>query len=230
MLVWGVYGTNAFWDKFVPYLLKTAQIFPSSSEMNFLAHLYLSGEFDELMVGNFMADFVKGNPASTLTNPRLIQGVSLHRHIDSFTDQHPIVRLSKQRLQPAYHKYASVIVDVFYDHFLANLWLRFSPVPLADFARQVYQLMNENKALLPAPMHQLLWYMERQNWLLSYAQIKGIARTLHGLSRRATFQSNMELAILDLERDYELYQNEFLQFFPELIAYVQTWKNERLSG
>jgi acyl carrier protein phosphodiesterase len=195
--------------------------------MNFLAHVYLSGSFDNLMIGNFMADFVKGRPPATI-HPVIIKGIELHRHIDTFTDTHPVVRESKLRLQPKYRKYAGVIVDMYYDHFLAVHWHHYSHVSLTDFASQTYQWLNSNKHLLPAAMHQLLYYMQHQNWLVSYAETDGIARALEGMSHRTTFKSDMELAVYDLKKDYALYQKEFTTFFPVLIEFVQQWKETHI--
>ncbi len=191
--------------------------------MNFLAHLYLSGNFDELMIGNFMADFIKGKPSGSFP-PAIAKGIRLHRLIDTFTDTHPIVKESKKRLQPMYHKYAGVIVDIFYDHYLARNWNQYSAASLPDFASKAYNLVNQNKHLLPPAMHQMLYYMQKQNWLVSYEYKDGIARALQGMARRTTFLSHMELAIHDLEQDYELYLHEFSAYFPLVIEYVKQWK------
>jgi acyl carrier protein phosphodiesterase len=190
--------------------------------MNFLAHLYLSGNSDELKIGNFIADFVKGKPSGHIPE-NIIKGIALHRLIDTFTDTHPVVKLSIKRLQPTYHKYAGVIVDIFYDHFLARNWPLFSQEPLPEFANKTYALMNKNKALLPVTMHEMFHYMQKQNWLVSYAYTDGVARVLEGMARRTSFLSNMELAIHDLEKDYQEYDKEFLLYFPLVIDYVKQW-------
>lgn len=199
----------------------------SATGMNFLAHLYLSGDSDELKIGNFIADFVKGKPSVHIPD-NIIKGIALHRLIDTFTDTHPVVKQSIKRLQPTYHKYAGVIVDIFYDHFLAINWSLFSQEPLPVFASKTYALMNSNKAILPEAMHQMFYYMQKQNWLVSYGQLEGVARVLEGMAHRTTFLSNMELAIHDLERDYEEYNKEFLLYFPLLIEYVQQWRRQQL--
>jgi acyl carrier protein phosphodiesterase len=195
--------------------------------MNFLAHLYLSGNSDELKIGNFIADFVKGKPALHIPET-VAKGITLHRLIDTFTDTHPVVKQSKRRLQPSYHKYAGVIVDIFYDHFLALNWRQFSEEPLPVFASNTYALMSRNKALLPQAMHQMFYYMQKQNWLVSYAQLEGVARVLQGMASRTTFVSNMEMAIGDLKKDYSHYNQEFLQYFPLLIHYVREWKDAQI--
>jgi acyl carrier protein phosphodiesterase len=90
--------------------------------MNFLAHLHLSGNNPNIMLGNFMGDFVKGKSYRQQYEPEIIKGIELHRSIDEFTDSHPVVTESKNRLRPTYRHYSGVIVDVFYDHFLAANW------------------------------------------------------------------------------------------------------------
>jgi acyl carrier protein phosphodiesterase len=117
---------------------------------------------------------------------------------------------------------------MYYDHFLAANWHTYSEVSLTNFASQTYRLMNLNKQLLPSTMYMLLHYMQKQNWLVAYARIEGIARALQGMSKRTTFRSDMELAVYDLQQDYHLYQAEFTNYFPELIQHVREWKNIHL--
>jgi acyl carrier protein phosphodiesterase len=193
--------------------------------MNFLAHIYLSGDSKEIIIGNFIADGVRLKDHSSFS-PGILKGIKLHHKIDEFTDSHPIVTLSKNRLRPKYGKYASVIVDIFYDHFLAVNWSHYSRIPLPEYAENVYLLMTENLMALPARVHHFLPYMISGNWLANYAYIEGIESTLLGMSRRASFESGMELAIEDLKRDYDLYQKEFLTFFPELQQFVTSLKDK----
>ncbi|MES2730172.1 MAG: ACP phosphodiesterase [Bacteroidota bacterium] len=193
--------------------------------MNFLAHLYLSGNDEGVMLGNFMADFVKGRPENRLPasdqRKEILRGIWLHRHIDYFTDTHDVVRQSKQRLHPGYHKYAGVITDMFYDHLLAAHWSEYSSIPLADFASQVYAILKRNQHVFPAGMERVLHEMVTQNWLVSYAQLDGIERALQGMARRTTFNSGMERAVTDLRQHYALFHQEFKVFFPQLIHAAQ---------
>ncbi|HEX8529858.1 MAG TPA: ACP phosphodiesterase [Cytophagales bacterium] len=191
--------------------------------MNFLAHVYLSKTFDDAMVGNLMADFVKGNPAG-LHSREVCRGIALHRSIDAYTDAHPVVRESKARLSPTYRHYAGVIVDIFYDHFLAVHWEQFNGVPLPDFARAVYRLLNEKKPLLTDQMRVVAKYMQEQNWLVGYAQLPDIERVFQGMARRTRFVSGMERATEDLRRDYAQYEAEFFRYFPDLIRHVEQVK------
>ena len=193
--------------------------------MNFLAHLFLSGPSDsatyiDVLVGNFIADSVPGRQLENYP-PAVQTGIRLHRAIDTFTDQHPVVRRGTQRLRAAgYGKYAGVISDMFLDHFLARDFAEFSTEGLPDFARRVYGLLQAREAEMPSRAQQMRVYMTQHNWLLGYAETEGIHRALSGLSRRATAGSGMETAVAELERNYAAYEADFRAFFPELQQYV----------
>lgn len=186
--------------------------------MNFLAHAYLSGNSDDLLIGNFIADSVKGSAINNFNNS-IKKGILLHRSIDTFTDTHTIVHKSIERLRPGYHKYAGVLVDIFYDHFLAKNWQYYSPVELKNFTGKVYSVMQNNLGQLPPRSKEMLPYMIKYDWLTNYAKLEGIQNVLNGMSKRTRFVSNMEKAVADLEKDYSLYEGEFSSFFPELITH-----------
>lgn len=187
--------------------------------MNFLSHLYLAGNSEGLIIGNFIADSVKGS--SYLSYPEEIQkGIVLHRKIDSFTDTHPIVAQSKQRLRERYRKYSGVIVDVYYDHFLAANWDKYSHEGLNSFAQHIYHLVRHHHFILPEKSAQFSKYMIRYNILEAYSRLEGIDKVLKGMSQRAKFESKMEHAIEELQEHYVLFEKEFTSFFPELQQYV----------
>lgn len=192
--------------------------------MNFLAHLYLSGNEPKLMLGNFIADFVKGKQALSAFEPGIRSGILLHRSIDAFTDSHPVVAQSKDRLRAKYRHYAGVIVDVFYDHLLAVRWSDFHPVPLSDFATSAYRLVQDHEDILPERVQEFFPYMVRGNWLVNYASRDGIARTLSGMSRRTPYDSKMNESVDDLFEHRAKFENEFLDFFPELVAHAATFR------
>src|SRR3954470_8758842 len=131
--------------------------------MNFLAHQYLSGNNTDLMVGNFIADFVKGRLALQGFDKEIIKGIELHRAIDEFTDTHSVVTQSKNRLRPKYRHYSGVIVDVFYDHFLAKYWSQYHHDPLEDFADHIYKTMETFYPVVPAGFKNMFPYMIRGN-------------------------------------------------------------------
>jgi len=189
--------------------------------MNFLSHLYLAGDSEGLIIGNFIADSVKGS-AFNLYTEEIKEGILLHRKIDSFTDLHPIVEQSKQRLRQKYKKYSSVIIDIYYDHFLAKNWRTYSDVELNQFTENIYTIIKKNYSVLPEKSAHFTKYMLQHNILFGYSKLEGIEQVLHGMARRAAFQSNMEYAIHDLKEHYTLFENEFKLFFPELQQFVNT--------
>jgi acyl carrier protein phosphodiesterase len=183
--------------------------------MNYLAHFYLSGNDTGLLLGNFMADSVKGNKYLAYA-PEIQKGIRMHRFIDQYTDTHEITEQTKARLRPEFHHYAPVIQDVFYDHFLAANWKDFHPKPLNEFAREVYARLEEHNTLYPEKTQIGLKYMKMHDWLTSYASMEGIHAALTGMSRRTPYVSHMEVASLALARDYAAYYEEFKAFFPQL--------------
>lgn len=188
--------------------------------MNFLAHLYLSGNSEKIKVGNFIADFVKGKQYLNFDDD-IVKGIQLHRAIDDFTDTHHIVKDASALLKPDFGRYASVIIDVFYDHFLAINWKIFTQVNLTDFAEDSYQTLEKHEDILPQRVQNFLPSMQKDNWLVRYADFEGIERSLEGLSRRSKFASNLEKAVDNLERDYEQFNESFKLFFPEIINFTK---------
>ena len=188
--------------------------------MNYLAHVFLSGSDEQLLVGNFIADAVKGKQAA-LYPQGIARGIRLHRLIDSYTDTHPVVAETKARLRPRYRKYAPVVADLYFDHFLASRFEEYATESLESYTARVYTLINRHFELLPERVQHFFPYMMKQNWLLSYAQVTGIGQALGGLSRRTSFVSGMETAGEELLENYSLYNRDFSLFFPELKAYVE---------
>jgi acyl carrier protein phosphodiesterase len=183
--------------------------------MNFLAHIYLSGDNDLLKIGNFMADSIRGN--QYLTYPNEIQkGVLLHRHIDSFTDFHPIYRKSKHRLHEKYGHYSGVIMDIMYDHFLAKNWNTFSEIPLEKYAASFYELLQKEESLLTERTKNMIPYMIAQNWLVSYASLEGLETILFQMDYRTKNRVNMPEAMKELKQFETEFESEFFAFFDEL--------------
>jgi len=183
--------------------------------MNFLAHIYLSGDNEGIIIGNFIADGIKGKEYTKY--PLQIQkGILLHRGIDSFTDQHPIVRKSTAKLHENYGHYSGVIVDILYDHFLAKNWKKYHKQPLDTYVQDFYKLLNSEYELLPTKIQMMLPFMISNNWLLSYETIPGISRILEQMNRRTRNKSKMNLAVVELKKYYKEFEEEFTSFFSEL--------------
>ena len=186
--------------------------------MNFLAHIYLSGNDEDIILGNFIADSIKGK--KYLDYPQGIQkGILLHRAIDTYTDSHPLVRSSASKLYKNYSHYSGVIIDIYYDHFLASNWNHYSETPLEVFVADFYKLLQKNFEVLPAPIQRFLPYMVAENWLLSYASIEGIKRILYQMNIRTKNIVQMDRAANDLQEHYENFHDEFKRFFPQLKEY-----------
>ncbi len=193
--------------------------------MNFLAHIYLSGDNDLLTIGNFMADGIKGK--NYLKYDETIQkGILLHRWIDTYTDSHPIVRQSTKRLHSKYGHYSGVIVDILYDHFLAKNWDSYHATPLHLYVANFYQMLKSNYHLLTPRIQKMMVPMIEQNWLLSYATIQGIETVLYNMSFRIKQRSPIDQATQDLKQHYSLFETEFTTFFEELETFVMLKRKE----
>lgn len=183
--------------------------------MNFLAHIYLSGNNDLIKIGNFMADGIRGN--DYLHFPEDVKkGILLHRQIDTFTDAHPIYRQSKHRFHQKYGHYSGVIMDILYDHFLAKNWDRYSDEKLETYVARFYQSLQSNYDLLTEKTRKMMPYMIEKNWLVSYATIPGIEVILFQMDHRTKHRAHMQEAIKELQEFYAELEQEFSTFFGEL--------------
>lgn len=190
--------------------------------MNFLAHLYLANTDKEIIIGNFIADTIKGNKFHHFSD-KIQFGIKMHRAIDVFTDEHPIFRQSKRRLDDKYRLYKGVIIDIIYDHFLAKNWLQYSTTPLDVFSQEIYTLLYDHFEILPDRAKHLLPYMSNQNWLYSYRTIHGITSILHDMNVRTKGLSKMNEAVVDLKENYTIFEKDFTAFFKELEAFSSTY-------
>ena len=180
--------------------------------MNFLAHIYLSGDNDLIKIGNFMADGIRGKHFENF--PVEVQkGIKLHRAIDTFTDAHPVFRESTKKLHDRYHHYAGVIVDVFYDHFLAKNWKKYSDEDLATYIQRFYQSLEDNKTILTEKTTKLMPYMIDQNWLLQYQTVEGIHNIMTQMDSRTKNKSNMRFSSEELVLHYTAFEEEFTTYF-----------------
>ena len=188
--------------------------------MNFLAHAYLSFGEEEVLIGNFIGDFVKGSEMKKF--PILVQaGISLHRHIDTYTDSHPLVKELQNHLRPQHRLYSRVISDMYFDYFLAKNWNKYSHIHLKDFSQHTYSLLAQANLPLPESFHRMLYWMKHQDWLYAYRTHDGLQAALDGLSRRARFDSKMEQASLLLQKKEEEFELIFFEFFKDLETFAQ---------
>ena len=183
--------------------------------MNFLAHIYLSGDDDLVKIGNFMADSIRGQSYNDYL-PDIKKGILLHRAIDTFTDAHPLFRKSKHRLHEKYGHYSGVIIDIFYDHFLAKNWKNYTALSLEETASAFYENLQINYDLLTEPIKKMMPYMIARNWLVSYATIEGLTMILFQMDHRTKNRVAMHESIVELKEFYSEFEDEFTQFFEEI--------------
>jgi acyl carrier protein phosphodiesterase len=188
--------------------------------MNWLAHLYLSEPIPAFRIGNLLPDLVPASALSGLSSD-FLRGVKQHRRIDAFTDTHPIVRRSISRVNPHFRRFGGILVDVFYDHFLARDWQNFSPIPLHTFAAEIYDSFDRYRSEIPSEALVHLKYMRESNWLCAYREINGILAALDRLGLRLRRPVPLGNAISVLRDNYDDLFADFSAFFPELISHLR---------
>ena len=190
--------------------------------MNYLAHIYLSGENEDVMLGNFMADGIKGRRHAEYP-PDIQKGILLHRFIDDFTDSHAVVLETKLLFRPKYHKIAPILVDIIYDHYLAKNWSDYHEKPLEQFVADTYKTLENRWDELTPRIRQMLPYMIKYNWLYNYQFANGIERVLDGMSRRVPTGIILKDGWRDLQPYYEVVDDQFTRFFLEMIKEAKNW-------
>ena len=192
--------------------------------MNFLAHIYLSGENEKLMVGNFIGDYVKGKKYNNY--PSLVRdGIILHRKIDYFTDKHHQFKEAKKLLLKDFGLYSGVVVDLFYDHLLAKKWDLYSNLTLREFAKRSHAVLLSNFLYLPKRVQGFLPILIQNRRLESYATKKGIHDSLNIMSRYTSFPGKANIAMEILEENIIFYEKNFTHFFSEMIEFMETHHN-----
>lgn len=188
--------------------------------MNFLAHLYLSGDDVDIRLGNFIGDHVKGRITDSYS-PGVQKGIRLHRSIDYYTDTHPATKDVILLFREGYRKYSGVVVDVFFDHFLARYWASFSPYPLKKFTREFYFQMVQRYRYLPRSMWNFLPLLIQSNRLYSYNTVEGVGNTIEVMSRVTSLPDRTKFALDTLNNHYGFIRERFLTFFPDMILHAR---------
>lgn len=186
--------------------------------MNYLAHFHLSQGDDGLLVGALLGDFVKG-PLNGQYRPSVEQGILLHRKIDAFTDSHAALRLTHQRFESRYRRFAGIMTDVVFDYFLNRHWQTFHDQPLDLFCSHIYQLLSKNQELTPAAQRQadnLCRYAVLEN----YQHWETVDRALTGISQRIKRETPLASAAKEMLKHHSTLEQQFLAFYPELQRHV----------
>ncbi len=188
--------------------------------MNYLAHIYLSGDSDEIKLGNFIGDYVKGNKYNNY--PEMVSfGIRMHRKIDSFTDQHPDVKACNMLLKPGFGRYSGIVSDIFFDHFLASNFHEYSALSLRQFSRQAHGVFLSNFMLLPFRVKQFLPFLIHHRRLESYARRDTMFHVLEIMSSRTSLPSNSRWASEILDQEYHQFEALFRSFFAEMVAFAE---------
>jgi len=188
--------------------------------LNYLVHLYLAGEDPELQLGSLMGDFVKGRIPAEYPE-KMALGLHLHRRIDSLAQNSPHTRQSRQRLHPKYSHGRGIIIDIFYDHFLASSWQDYSRVSLENYAAKFYRLLQTSHNQLPPDLQQVVPRMIEYNWLVSYQQRAVVGRALHKISQRLSRPLPLAEGVADLALHEALFNQDFRGFMTEATEFVK---------
>lgn len=186
--------------------------------MNFLAHVYLSFDNQEVAIGNFIADQIKGTNYEEFS-PDIQKGIQLHRLIDEFTDSHPIYKKWCRTIFKDQGHYARVVVDILFDYFLAKNWSEYHTLTLEEFSADFYNLLESNRKILPERVLYMMPYMVTHNWFVKYRSLDGIDRILKGMHKRANYSSTMNTAVELISTYNDAFEGDFKCFFNELIVY-----------
>jgi acyl carrier protein phosphodiesterase len=187
--------------------------------VNFLAHIYLAGENDEHVIGQVMADFLERGWRDRVSEG-VLRGIRNHQQVEMFTDRHEVFRRSRDRLPKELRRYAGIVVDIFYDHVLAQNWDQFHSVALDEFAQSRYRILGSQPDQLTDRLSRALPHIVSNDWLTSYREMDGIERALHGLSKRLKRENPLAEAGLVLRREPAGFEQDFMEFFPELEAFA----------
>jgi len=188
--------------------------------MNYLAHIFLSGKNEEVLIGNFIADSIRNKQVEELPEG-MKKGVLLHRKIDTFTDQHPAVKETTKLLNAAHGKYAPVLLDIFYDYFLMKNWERYSDEDFDIFKERSYRILEKHMEWIPLKMRKNLPAMIAADWLTSYGKLEGIEFTISKVKSRVSKPDFLENPIESIFDHEEMLNNNFNLFFPDLQQVVK---------
>lgn len=188
--------------------------------MNYLAHVYLADVVGASLTGNLMGDFVHG-PLKGEFPRRIEHGLRLHRRVDSITDTHAATRISRQRFQPPFRRYAGILLDLFFDHCLARHWSDYHPEPLQHFTRRVYAALRQDEAVLVEPLRSTHERMREIDLLASYEKLSGLERALKHLHRRLSRANPLAQGLQPLKAHYGSLEADFHEFMPQLVERTQ---------
>lgn len=186
--------------------------------MNYLAHAYLSFGDPEILTGNLISDFVKGKKKYDYPS-KILAGIDLHRAIDSYTDDHKVNKAAALIFKPAYRRYSAALLDIVYDHFLAQELSRKDTVKFEEFTNTVYRQIEKFRYILPFNFNNIFPYMKQHNWLYNYQFAWGIEKSMAGMVHRAAYLSDSKTAFNLFNVHYDELKTAYNVFFPALLNF-----------
>ena len=190
--------------------------------MNYLAHLYLADTSDEFLIGSFLGDFVKGSIGDQYS-PGISTGIKFHRKIDIYADMHEKTVASRNLFSREKRRFAGIILDICYDHFLSKHWSEYSDAALPEFIEYVYDLLQKYQDIFPQRLKSVLPRLISQNWLGTYVTLKGVEITLNRIARRISRKNSLEGSVSEIRSNYADLETNFLAFFPDLVAFAESF-------
>lgn len=187
--------------------------------MNYLAHFHLSHGNDDLLIGALLGDFVKG-PLKGERKKSIEQGIFLHRKIDIYTDTHCLLKQAHQLFDPCYRRYAGIMTDVVFDHFLNQHWQKFHQQALSVFSQQVFQLITTSDDLTPPAKYQAD-NLARYDVFTNYQYWQTVDTVLKRVGQRLSRENPLATAAQAMKPHYHTLEDIFLAFYPQLQTYVR---------
>ncbi|MFT5886383.1 MAG: acyl carrier protein phosphodiesterase [Arcticibacterium sp.] len=190
--------------------------------MNYLAHVFLSGHNEEILFGNLLEDFMHGRVEHERNNhlsTGIKNGIKLHRRIDTITDSHGLVKVCKNVFQPEFGRYASIVTDVLFDHFLIKNWEIFSQEDFSAFRQRSYKALEGYHDLMPEGLDKLVKSMTKHDWLKAYEFDEGLERAFIGLNSKIKSGPDLLPSIALMHENYDVINDNFLSFFNILNTY-----------
>lgn len=188
--------------------------------MNHLAHFLLAQGKPHLEVGAFLGDYIKGSLDGQY--PRKIEdGIRLHRKIDAFTDKHPVIRQSCSRIDPPLRRYAPIMIDVFFDHFLAKHWLSYGRCALHTFSEGIFATLESSADIMPTRAREVARRMKQHQVLSAYADASFLVPVLNRLSQRLKRDNPLADGFTQFENNQSELELDFANFFPDVMVYAR---------
>lgn len=192
--------------------------------MNYLMHYLLSGDDEDTIIGNYIADHIRGARIINTMPNGIKKGILLHRVIDRYSDMHPAVKNSVSLFQPHLYHYAKVAVDILYDHYLVKHWEKYSKTPLELSIQKLYSLIEKRMDTLPIKSQKISRKLIDHNWCSMYESFEGLQKIFFGMSKRASFKSNMEFTVTYLKQYYNELDRDFLIFANDMFRFIKLHK------